>query len=223
MYGIFSYPMKKTKSHPTTIARLRAYAWSSAAVFALVAGLSVAVVDSDTAAPAPWVSPLAPHLAPGGYAGEVVSAAGSVQSIPLCVPVAQAEIVKTPAIVPRPRMRLSDEEIRTLVARYTERYSIPELAGPMARVIHAESRGFEAVRSPNGRYVGLCQFMPRTFRANVAAMKRAGLLDPDEGLSPLDPEDAVNVMAWMWSQGYSDQWGPARYMDFAQFRADTHH
>ena len=213
--------MKNTKSHPTTIARLRAYAWSSAAVFALVAGLSVAVVDSDTAAPAPWASTRAPHLARGGYAGEVVSAVGPVQPIPMCVPAAQAEVPKVQTPIVKPRVRLSDEDIRTLVARYTERYDIPDLAGPMVQVIHAESRGFEAVRSSNGRYVGLCQFMPRTFRANVAAMKRAGLLDPDEGLSPLDPEDAVNVMAWMWSQGYSDQWGPARYMDFAQFRADT--
>ncbi len=213
--------MKKTKSRPTTIAHLRACAWSSAAVVALVAGLSVAVVESDTAAPAPWASTRVPYLAPSGYTGEVVSAVGPVQPIPMCVPVAQTEIAKVKAPVPRPRVRLSDEEIRALVARYTERYSIPEFADPMARVIHAESRGFEAVMSRGGRYVGLCQFMPRTFRANVAAMKLAGALDPEEELSPLDPEDAVNVMAWMWSQGYYDLWGPARQMDLAQFRAET--
>ena len=220
MYGIFSYPMKKTKSHPTTIARLRACAWSSTALFALVAGITVAVVDADTAAPAPWAYTGVPFLAPVGYTGEVVSAVGPAQPIPTCAPAAKTEVAKVQAPVAGPRVRLSDKEIRSLVQRYTERYKIPEMADPMVRVIHAESRGFEAATSRGGRYVGLCQFMPKTFRANVAAMKQAGVLDPEDDFSPLDSEEAVNVMAWMWSQGYYDLWGPARHMDLAQLRTD---
>lgn len=212
--------MKKTKSHPTTIARLRACAWSSTALFALVAGITVAVVDSDTAAPAPSPTARVPLHAPGGYAGDAVSALGPVQPIPMCVPDAPKETIKGQVPVRKPRVRLSDKEIQSLVQRYTERYKIPELAGPMARVIHAESRGFEAVTSRGGRYVGLCQFMPSTFRANVSAMKRAGVIGSEDDFSPLDPEDAVNVMAWMWSQGYYDLWGPARHLDLAQLRTE---
>jgi hypothetical protein len=41
-------------------------------------------------------------------------------------------------------------------------------------------------------------------------MKRLGLFDENAVLSPMDPEHAVHVMAWMWSQGGQNQWGPAK-------------
>ncbi len=108
--------------------------------------------------------------------------------------------------------RLDAGQVRVLVDRFTTEYGIPQHAAAIARVIRMESRGFAAVRSKNGRYVGMCQFMPHTFAINVAAMKKAGLLPDDQAFSPLNPEHAVQVMVWMWSQGLHRQWGPARRM-----------
>jgi|WetSurMetagenome_2_1015567.scaffolds.fasta_scaffold04744_5 hypothetical protein len=108
--------------------------------------------------------------------------------------------------------RLDVEQIRQMVERYACQYDIPQHASSIAKVIHLESRGFTAVRSKNGLYVGLCQFMPHTFVVNVDAMKKAGLLPADQTFSPLNPEHAVQVMVWMWSQGLQRQWGPARRM-----------
>jgi hypothetical protein len=108
--------------------------------------------------------------------------------------------------------RLDADQVRALVERYTSQYGIPQHATAIAKVIHMESRGFTAVRSKNGLYVGMCQFMPRTFAVNVEAMKKAGLLPADQTFSPLNPEHAIQVMVWMWSQGLCRQWGPARRM-----------
>ena len=60
------------------------------------------------------------------------------------------------------------------------------------------------------RYYGMCQFTQKTFRASVVRMKQLGLLDSDATLSPMEPEHAVHVMAWMWSQGGYGHWGPAK-------------
>ena len=117
---------------------------------------------------------------------------------------------------PETPVRLDKAQVRALVERFAQRYGIPEHAGSIAKVIHMESRGFTQARSRSGRYVGMCQFMPRTFRVNVELMKRAGLLPPDGTFSPLNPEHAVHVMVWMWSQGEQRQWGPARRMQIAQ-------
>lgn len=122
----------------------------------------------------------------------------------------------TPPSAPAPRTRLKASQIRAIVEQYASRYGIPDRAEVIARVIHLESSGYPAARSKCGRYVGLCQFMPHTFRANVDAMKRAGLLDPAGTYSPLDPDQAIHVMVWMWSQGLWHQWGPARRMQMAQ-------
>jgi hypothetical protein len=108
--------------------------------------------------------------------------------------------------------RLDAGQIRTLVERYACQYDIPQHATSIAKVINLESRGFTAVRSKNGLYVGLCQFMPHTFAVNVDAMKKSGLLPADQTFSPLNPEHAIQVMVWMWSQGLHRQWGPARRM-----------
>lgn len=117
-----------------------------------------------------------------------------------------------------PPLRLSSAEIRSLVDRYAVLYGIPDQAELIARVIHMESRGYAAARSRSGRFRGLCQFMPRTFRVNVAAMKRSGLLDSQATYSSLNPEHAVQVMVWMWSQGHMRQWGPARRLVMAKAR-----
>ena len=41
-------------------------------------------------------------------------------------------------------------------------------------------------------------------------MRRLGLIWGDEEWSPFDPAQAIEVMAWMWSQGFHDHWGPYR-------------
>ena len=118
---------------------------------------------------------------------------------------------QTPAApsVPRPK-RLSSEEIRSLVDRYADLYGIPDQSDAIVRVIRMESRGIATAKSPSGRFLGLCQFMPRTFRAYVETMKSSGLLDAEVQYSPFNPEHAIQVMVWMWSQGEQLQWGPAR-------------
>lgn len=97
-----------------------------------------------------------------------------------------------------------------LVARYCGKYGIEEKAPFLFGVIYQESRCFPDVVSPCRRYFGMCQFTQKTFRASVGRMKRLGLLDQDATLSPMEPEHAVHVMAWMWSQGGYGHWGPAK-------------
>lgn len=97
-----------------------------------------------------------------------------------------------------------------LVARYCGVYGIEEKAPFLFGVIYQESRCFPGVVSPCKRYYGMCQFTQRTFRASVGRMKRLGLLDEGATFSPMEPEHAVHVMAWMWSQGGYGHWGPAK-------------
>ena len=126
---------------------------------------------------------------------------------------------KNPAAptVPQPK-RLSCGEVQSLVDRYAALYGIPDQSAAIVRVIHMESRGLTTAKSNSGRFLGLCQFMPRTFRAYVEAMKKSGLLDAGTTYSPLNPDHAVQVMVWMWSQGHMMQWGPARRVLMAQAR-----
>lgn len=119
--------------------------------------------------------------------------------------------------VSRPK-RMTCEEIQSLVDRYATRYGIPDQSAAIVRVIHMESSGLTTAKSPSGRFLGLCQFMPRTFRAYVEAMKKSGLLDAETAYSPLNPDHAVQVMVWMWSQGHMMQWGPARRILMAKAR-----
>ena len=88
--------------------------------------------------------------------------------------------------VPPPK-RLNCSEIRSLVDRYAALYGIPDQSEAIVRVIRMESSGFTTVKSPSGRFHGLCQFMPCTFRAYVEAMKKSGLLDGEAIYSPLNP------------------------------------
>ena len=126
---------------------------------------------------------------------------------------------QTPAArtIPPPK-RLSYGEIQSLVDRYAALYGIPDQSAAIVREIHMESSGFTTVKSPSGRFYGLCQFMPCTFRAYVEAMKKFGLVDAEAIYSPLNPEHAIQVMVWMWSQGEQLQWGPARRILMAKAR-----
>lgn len=90
------------------------------------------------------------------------------------------------------------------------RRGIPEQAYAMYRVLWEESRLTPKVRSACGRYFGISQFTRSTFRANVREMRHLGLVWGDEEWSPMNPSQAIEVMAWMWSQGYHDHWGPYR-------------
>lgn len=196
-----------------TKTRVRAYVWSSTAAVALLAGFSMVAMNAGagpvtpaTPVPAPRLVPLAAPVAAASSAASTLSS-GEAPVHPAQAPAAPSR---------HQSRRLSRDEVRTLVEHYAARYGVPGLVQDMVWVIHEESRRFPEARSRSGRYVGLCQFMPATFRANVRAMKKAGLLDPAESCSPLDPEDAINVMAWMWSRGLQDQWGPWRRLTLAR-------
>ena len=91
-----------------------------------------------------------------------------------------------------------------------QRYGITDQALAMYQVLWEESRLTSKVRSGCGRYHGISQFTPYTFRRNVEAMRRLGLIWGDEPWSAFNPVQAIEVMAWMWSQGYQDHWGPYR-------------
>ena len=91
-----------------------------------------------------------------------------------------------------------------------ERYGILDEAVTMYQVLWEESRLTPAVRSACGRYFGIGQFTRSTFRHNVEVMRRLGLIWGDGDWSPNDPAQAIEVMAWMWSQGFHDHWGPYR-------------
>jgi hypothetical protein len=100
-----------------------------------------------------------------------------------------------------------------LVKRYSARYQVQDQAVQIYKVIFEESRFLHTVRSKGGEYLGMCQFKPSTFRANVREMKERMLLPKDVRFSPFNPEHAIHVMTWMWSRGYKDHWGPTRFVE----------
>mgnify|MGYP000888485239 FL=1 len=102
------------------------------------------------------------------------------------------------------------EDVWAMVYASCRRYGITDQALAMYQVLWEESRLTSKVRSGCGRYHGISQFTPYTFRRNVEAMRRLGLIWGDERWSPFDPSQAIEVMAWMWSQGHQDHWGPYR-------------
>ena len=118
-----------------------------------------------------------------------------------------------PAGWPGPLPDLHDEhalDIWNEVFRNCRRFGIEDEALVMYNVLWEESRLKPDVVSPCGRYVGISQFLPSTFRRNVRAMRHLGLLPEGVDYSPLDPQQSISVMAWMWSQGYHRHWGPYR-------------
>lgn len=96
------------------------------------------------------------------------------------------------------------------VYRQCVRFGIAGEALAMYTVLWEESRLEPEVVSPGGLYVGISQFAKSTFRRNVRSMKRLGVVAEEAAYSPFDPDQAIEVMAWMWSQGYSSHWGPYR-------------
>ena len=118
-------------------------------------------------------------------------------------------IAADPVYTTKP-MHLNKAEVEAIARKYAAKYGIIKQVKNICKVINAESRGFTAAAGHKGRYVGMCQFMPRTFRAYVKKMVDAGVLDIRKSYSPMNPDDAVNVMVWMWSEKEYAQWGPAR-------------
>lgn len=104
----------------------------------------------------------------------------------------------------------NDDETRAweLVFKHCERYGIEEKALLMFRTVWHESRCQPGVTSRCGRYYGMAQFVKSTFTKNVKKMKSLGHIANDAVYSPMDPDQAVEVMAFMWSQGYERHWGP---------------
>ena len=118
-----------------------------------------------------------------------------------------------PAGWPGPLPDLATEwefKVWKLVFQHCERFGLPEQALVMYKVLWEESRLLPGVRSSCGRYHGIGQFTKSTFARNVVAMKRLGLLAETAVFTPMNPEHAIEVMAWMWSQGYEEHWGPYR-------------
>jgi hypothetical protein len=104
----------------------------------------------------------------------------------------------------------AEAEIWSTVYSACERYGILDQAVTLYQVLWEESRLTPAVRSACGRYYGIGQFTRSTFRYNVEVMRRLGLIWGDGEWSPTDPAQAIEVMAWMWSKGFHDHWGPYR-------------
>lgn len=116
-----------------------------------------------------------------------------------------------PAPEPAPEMASSlEERAWSLVTAACERFGISGQALAMYHVLREESRFLPHVKSPSGRYQGISQFSRSTFHRNVRRMREAGLISKTISYSPLNPAQAIEVMAWMWSQGYSSHWGPYR-------------
>ena len=112
---------------------------------------------------------------------------------------------------PSPDLRTRDENgVWSMVHSACARHGILDEAVTMYHVLWEESRLTPKVRSSCGRYYGIGQFTLSTFRYNVEAMRRLGLIWGDDHWTPYDPAQAIEVMAWMWSQGYHGHWGPYR-------------
>lgn len=106
----------------------------------------------------------------------------------------------------------SEDESRAweLVAGACERYGIGGKALVMYRVLWEESRLDPGAVSPDGRYHGIGQFTLQTFRWALCLMKGRGLIPETAQWSPYDPANAIEVMAFMWSEDLEPHWGPYR-------------
>ena len=110
-----------------------------------------------------------------------------------------------------PELRTGREiDVWGLVHAACVRHGIPGEALTMYHVLWEESRLGAGVSSPCGRYHGIGQFTHSTFRESVARMRRLGLIWGDDEWTPFDAAQAIEVMAFMWSRGGHDHWGPYR-------------
>lgn len=148
----------------------------------------------------------------GSRSGDLSASSAPVSSPDLStLPAGWPGLSTLPAGWPGPLPEVDGEhslEIWNTVYYQCERFAIADQAIAMYQVIWEESRLKPEVVSPCGLYEGISQFLGSTFRRNVRAMKRLGLIPKDAKYNPFDPDQAIEVMAWMWSQGYSSHWGP---------------
>lgn len=113
--------------------------------------------------------------------------------------------------MPSPELNgVRDSDVWSTVHAACARYGIADEAVTMFLVLWEESRFKADAVSDCGRYHGIGQFTRSTFRFSVERMRRLGLIWGDDDWSPLDPAQAIEVMAWMWSKGYHNHWGPYR-------------
>ena len=138
-----------------------------------------------------------------------VNAGGPTLTTPTDLPGLTRLPAGWPGAVPELKGSL-EQDVWTMVHASCSRYDIADQALAMYHVLWEESRLTSRVRSGCGRYHGISQFTRYTFRRNVAAMRRLGLIWGDEEWSPFNAAQAIEVMAWMWSQGYQNHWGPYR-------------
>ncbi len=121
------------------------------------------------------------------------------------------ELSRLPPGWPEPVPQIDTDrasDVWNSVYRQCERFGIADQAVVMFQVMWEESRLRADVVSPSLKYEGIAQFAPETFYWNVRAMRRLGLISREVNYSPFHPEQAIEVMAWMWSKGYSNHWGP---------------
>jgi hypothetical protein len=148
----------------------------------------------------------------GGRSGDLSASSSPVSGPGLSpLPAGWPVLSALPAGWPGPTPEVDDEHslrIWNAVYRQCERFGVAHEAIAMYHVLWEESRLRTDVVSPSRLYEGISQFLPSTFRRNVRTMKRLGVLPEDVEYSPMDPDQAIEVMAWMWSQGYSSHWGP---------------
>ncbi len=138
-----------------------------------------------------------------------VSAGGPTLFVPARAPGLTTLPDGWPGSLPNLRTPI-ESDVWSLVYDACGRHGILDQAVTMYQVLWEESRLTPTVRSSCGRYYGISQFTPSTFRYNVEAMRRLGLIWGNQKWSPFDPVQAIEVMAWMWSQGYHEHWGPYR-------------
>ncbi len=101
-------------------------------------------------------------------------------------------------------------DVWSIVHAACRRHGIEDEAVTMYHVLWEESTLRGIVSSPCGRYHGIGQFTLSTFRESVGKMRRLRLIWGDEDWSPFNPVQAIEVMAFMWSRGDHDHWGPYR-------------
>jgi len=172
-----------------TILRLAGAGFASILAIAVPLDGSAGVIASGPVVPAPDDAPT-PTTLPPGWPGE------------------------TPDLgTPR------QLDVWSIVHAACRRHGIEDEAVTMYHVLWEESTLRGNVTSPCGRYHGIGQFTLSTFRESVGKMRRLRLIWGDEEWSPFDPVQAIEVMAFMWSRGYHDHWGPYRRVVRRQARA----
>jgi hypothetical protein len=142
-----------------------------------------------------------------GSAG--VSAGGPVLPAPAELPNLTILPDGWPGALPELR-NARQADIWALVSAACRRHGIPDEAVTMYHVLWEESSFRPQVSSSCGRYHGISQFTLSTFRESVGKMRREKLIWGDEAWSPFDPVQAIEVMAFLWSRGSHEKWGPYR-------------